>query len=91
MARSNGAMPDRLPAHQPNERFDFVAREKEVLAYWRQIDAFKESVRQSVGRKPYTFYDGPPRLLVGRQSVWRLKDVLQGRRLRLASRTMGIC
>lgn len=58
---------DHLPLHRPNERFDFVATEHQVLQYWRDIDAFQESLRQSKGRKPYTFYDGElslPSLLV---------------------------
>ncbi len=30
------------------------------MQYWRAIDAFKTSLRQSAGRKPFSFYDGPP-------------------------------
>src|SRR3989344_4087249 len=34
--------------------------EKEILAYWEKIDAFKKSVDQRPEDKPYVFYDGPP-------------------------------
>jgi isoleucyl-tRNA synthetase len=39
---------------------DFPAEEEKVLDYWKEIDAFHESMRRSEGNKPYTFYDGPP-------------------------------
>jgi len=42
------------------ERPDFPQEEEAVLAYWKSIDAFQEQMRRSEGRKPYTFYDGPP-------------------------------
>lgn len=31
-----------------------------MLALWKRLDAFQESVRRSVGRPEYSFYDGPP-------------------------------
>ena len=42
------------------ERPDFPAEEEAVLEYWKEIDAFKKQLEISEGRKPYTFYDGPP-------------------------------
>ena len=42
------------------DRPDFPAEEDKVLEYWQEIDAFQESMRRSEGKKPYTFYDGPP-------------------------------
>ena len=42
------------------ERPDFPQEEDKVLEYWKEIDAFREQMRRSEGRKPYTFYDGPP-------------------------------
>ncbi|KAJ1969386.1 isoleucine--tRNA ligase, partial [Dispira parvispora] len=47
---------------QNNDRgqFSFPKEEEKILAYWREIDAFQTSLRQSKGRKPYSFYDGPP-------------------------------
>lgn len=38
----------------------FPTEEIKTLAYWKNIDAFQESLRQSKGKKPYIFYDGPP-------------------------------
>jgi isoleucyl-tRNA synthetase len=37
-----------------------VAEEEVVLQYWKDIDAFQESMRQSKDRKPFVFLDGPP-------------------------------
>ncbi|KAK7207640.1 tRNA synthetases class I-domain-containing protein [Myxozyma melibiosi] len=39
---------------------DFPREEEKVLALWKEWDAFKTSVKQSEGRKPFSFYDGPP-------------------------------
>ena len=39
---------------------DFVKEELEVIKHWDEIKAFKRQVELSVGRKPFTFYDGPP-------------------------------
>ncbi|KAJ1980253.1 isoleucine--tRNA ligase, partial [Dimargaris cristalligena] len=40
--------------------FSFPKEEEKIQAYWREIDAFRTSVKLSEGRKPFTFYDGPP-------------------------------
>lgn len=45
---------------QPDGSPRFPALEEKTLAYWREIDAFQESLRQSKGKEPYVFYDGPP-------------------------------
>eukprot|EP00962_Isochrysis_galbana_P037361 scaffold13021_cov127-Isochrysis_galbana.AAC.10 len=42
------------------ERFSFPKGEEEILAFWKANDTFKESVRLSEGRPPFSFYDGPP-------------------------------
>ena len=42
------------------ERPDFPLEEEKVLEYWNEINAFKEQLKRSEGKKPYTFYDGPP-------------------------------
>ncbi|CAF4295851.1 unnamed protein product, partial [Adineta steineri] len=34
--------------------------EKDILAYWKQINAFETSNKLSKDRPRYTFYDGPP-------------------------------
>ncbi|KAI9835019.1 MAG: isoleucine--tRNA ligase [Sclerophora amabilis] len=39
---------------------DFPKAEEEVLRRWKEIGAFERQVELSQGRKPYTFYDGPP-------------------------------
>ncbi len=39
---------------------DFVPREKEVLAYWKEIDVFHRCTEHRKGNAPFTFYDGPP-------------------------------
>lgn len=48
-----------LQHHDPMKPFDWPKEEEKVLELWRELDAFKESLRQSEGRKPYSFYDGP--------------------------------
>ncbi|MBR4236658.1 MAG: isoleucine--tRNA ligase [Clostridia bacterium] len=40
--------------------FDFLTREKEVLAFWKQNEIFKKSIDRREGGDVYTFYDGPP-------------------------------
>ena len=42
------------------ERQSFPDKEEEILAWWEKNDTFRESVRLSEGRKPWSFYDGPP-------------------------------
>jgi len=42
------------------DKIDFPAEEDKALAYWAEIDAFKQSLALSEGRPEYTFYDGPP-------------------------------
>ncbi|GFN18760.1 isoleucine--tRNA ligase [Aspergillus tubingensis] len=39
---------------------DFPREEEAILQRWREINAFRRQVELSEGRKPYTFYDGPP-------------------------------
>ena len=41
-------------------QFDFPKEEEKVLAFWREIDAFRTSLKLSEGRPEYSFYDGPP-------------------------------
>ncbi|BGP16782.1 hypothetical protein JCM10213_002176 [Rhodosporidiobolus nylandii] len=51
-----------FPDHNLTAPFSFPKQEEEVLNYWKEIDAFQESVRQSEkeDRPLYSFYDGPP-------------------------------
>ena len=39
---------------------DFVPREEEVLAFWKENQIFEKTVEKSKGKPAYTFYDGPP-------------------------------
>jgi len=39
---------------------NFVAREKEVLEFWKNNDIISKSFHHRDGAKKYTFYDGPP-------------------------------
>lgn len=39
---------------------DFVSREKETLAFWKEHQVFEKSVELRKGRPTYTFFDGPP-------------------------------
>jgi len=38
----------------------FPTEEEKVLAYWKEIDAFKTQLELSEGKPEFTFYDGPP-------------------------------
>ncbi|CAL1707664.1 unnamed protein product [Somion occarium] len=49
-----------FPAHDLSAPFNFAQEEEKVIQYWREIDAFKTSLKLSEGRPEYTFYDGPP-------------------------------
>ena len=42
------------------DKLNFAQSEEEILAYWKEIDAFELSLKLSEGRPEYTFYDGPP-------------------------------
>ena len=39
---------------------NFLPREKEVLAFWKENHVFEKSVELRKGAPAYTFYDGPP-------------------------------
>ena len=39
---------------------NFVAREKEVLAFWQENNIFQKSFAHRKGAEKFTFYDGPP-------------------------------
>jgi hypothetical protein len=60
MTASKMSLADVQNANISQQRFEFAKEEEAVLAFWREIDAFKTSLRQSQGRPRYTFYDGPP-------------------------------
>ncbi|MBQ8475325.1 MAG: isoleucine--tRNA ligase [Clostridia bacterium] len=39
---------------------NFVSREADTLAFWRENRIFEESLERRKGQRKYTFYDGPP-------------------------------
>ncbi|KAG9316288.1 tRNA synthetases class I-domain-containing protein, partial [Chiua virens] len=49
-----------FPKHDISQSFNFPKEEEKVLAYWREIDAFRTSVKLSEGKPEYVFFDGPP-------------------------------
>ncbi|KAI0069288.1 isoleucine-tRNA ligase [Artomyces pyxidatus] len=49
-----------FPAHDISAQFNFPKEEEKVIEFWREIDAFKTSLKLSEGRPEYSFYDGPP-------------------------------
>jgi isoleucyl-tRNA synthetase len=49
-----------LPHRPVDPRASFPEMEEKVLARWRQIDAFGESVRRREGAPRWGFYEGPP-------------------------------
>ncbi|KAM3965585.1 isoleucyl-tRNA synthetase [Aphomia sociella] len=46
---------DRVP-----ENIDFPKEEEKILQFWKDIDAFQTSLKQSKNKPRYSFYDGPP-------------------------------
>ncbi|KAG9119815.1 isoleucine--tRNA ligase, partial [Ceratobasidium sp. 392] len=49
-----------FPPHDIGAQFNFPKEEEKVIAFWREIDAFRTSLKLSEGRPEYSFYDGPP-------------------------------
>ena len=39
---------------------NFLDREKEVLAFWKENKIFDKNVEMNSGNREFTFYDGPP-------------------------------
>ncbi len=39
---------------------DFLSREQEVLALWKEKEIFKKALCRNEGNESFTFYDGPP-------------------------------
>ncbi|EUC58626.1 isoleucyl-tRNA synthetase,cytoplasmic protein, partial [Rhizoctonia solani AG-3 Rhs1AP] len=46
--------------HDIGAQFNFPKEEEKVIQYWREIDAFRTSLKLSEGKPNYSFYDGPP-------------------------------
>ncbi|KAG9081228.1 isoleucine--tRNA ligase, partial [Ceratobasidium sp. UAMH 11750] len=49
-----------FPPHDIGAQFNFPKEEEKVIAFWREIDAFRTSLTLSEGRPEFSFYDGPP-------------------------------
>ncbi|KAJ2492852.1 isoleucine--tRNA ligase [Coemansia sp. RSA 2050] len=49
-----------MSAPEASSQFSFPREEEKILEFWREIDAFQTSLKLSEGRKPFTFFDGPP-------------------------------
>jgi isoleucyl-tRNA synthetase len=41
-------------------QFSFVEMEHDILKFWEDTGAFRKSLNNTKGKKPYIFYDGPP-------------------------------
>ena len=39
---------------------NFLDREKEVLAFWKENKIFEQNIQKNEGSREFTFYDGPP-------------------------------
>ena len=39
---------------------DFVEREKEIVAFWKENHIFERSVEKNEGGEEFSFFDGPP-------------------------------
>ncbi|MEG1524444.1 MAG: isoleucine--tRNA ligase [Clostridia bacterium] len=64
---------------------NFVPREKEVLAFWKENRIFQKSVELRKGAEPYTFFDGPPtangKPHIGHVLTRSIKDIIPRYRL----------
>ncbi len=43
-----------------HESPEFPKLEEDIVKFWDEIQAFNKQLEKSEGRKPYSFYDGPP-------------------------------
>ena len=84
------------------EKVSFPDEEEKILKLWKDLDAFKTSLKKSEGRPEYTFYDGPPfatglphygHILAGTikvRSTSQPYPKLPGAMPRMPSRLMGV-
>jgi isoleucyl-tRNA synthetase len=54
------ALADTDNANISQAKYDFIKEEEAVLKFWKEIDAFKTSLKLNEGKPMYSFYDGPP-------------------------------
>ena len=59
---------------------NFVAREEEILKFWRDNDVFKKTVALRKGAPAFTFFDGPPtangKPHIGHVETRAIKDII---------------
>jgi isoleucyl-tRNA synthetase len=54
-------MSENSPVYQPAKPdVNLPGQEEEILRFWDEHQIFAKSVDESSGKKPYSFYDGPP-------------------------------
>ena len=52
---ATGSLSSAIPSN-----INFSAEEEKIEELWKQLDAFRTSLKQSKGKPRFTFYDGPP-------------------------------
>ena len=61
-------------------QLDFVAKEQEVLKFWKDNNIFEKSVETSRNKPPFSFYDGPPtangKPHIGHMLTRAVKDII---------------
>jgi isoleucyl-tRNA synthetase len=58
MTAPDFALADTENPNIAQSKYDFVKEEEKVLQFWKEIDAFKTSLKMSEGKPEYSFYDG---------------------------------
>ncbi|PVU85765.1 hypothetical protein BB561_006904, partial [Smittium simulii] len=49
-----------MTSQQESTQVSFPNEEEKIIEFWKDIDAFRTSLKLSEGKKHFTFYDGPP-------------------------------
>eukprot|EP00111_Clytia_hemisphaerica_P015991 TCONS_00047295-protein len=57
---SSYALLQKNMAKNIGESYNFPKEEENILELWKDIDAFRTSLKLSEGKPRYSFYDGPP-------------------------------
>ena len=59
---------------------NFVAREEEIVKFWRENEVFKKTVELRKGAPAFTFFDGPPtangKPHIGHVETRAIKDII---------------
>ncbi|KAB7504980.1 Isoleucine--tRNA ligase, cytoplasmic [Armadillidium nasatum] len=52
---------DNVLSHVPEvDKISFSEEEEKIFAFWKEIDAFQQCLKQSKNKPRFTFFDGPP-------------------------------